>query len=101
MVRKTVGLPENVLSCLPIIGNPLFAIAGILVADLKQVFADDLILSKALVELLVQMEERLWLEVCRRKPITERWLEPELHSFKIVSSNIRIGAQHKVGFTLG
>jgi len=100
MVRKTVGLPESVLTRLPIIGNPLFAIAGILVADLKQVSTDDLILSKALVELLVQMEERLWPEVCRGKPITERWVARHLHSFKIVSSNIRIGAEHKVGFTL-
>jgi hypothetical protein len=35
-------------------------------------------------------------ELCRGKPITERWVARQLHSFKIVSSNIRIGAEHKV-----
>ena len=93
-------LPECAFNRLADNWRPLFAIAEILLADLKQVFTDDLILSKALVELLAQMEERLWPEVCRGKPITERWVARHLHSFKIVSSNIRIGAEHKVGFTL-
>ena len=46
------------------------------------------------------MKERLWPELCRGRPIIERWVARQLHSFKIVSSNIRIGAEHKVGFTL-
>ena len=93
-------LPECAFNGLADNWKPLFAIAGILLADLKQVFTDDLIFSKALVELLAQMKERLWPKVCRGKPITERWVARQLHSFKIVPSNIRIGAEHKVGFTL-
>ena len=94
-------LPECAFNRLTDNWRPLFAIAEILLADLKQKFTDDRIFSKDLVELLAQMKERLWPEVCRGKPIAERWLARQLHSFKIVSSNIRIGAKHKVGFTLG
>lgn len=93
-------LPECAFNRLADNWRPLFASAEILLADLKQKFTDDRIFSKDLVELLAQMKERLWPEVCRGKPITERWLARQLHSFKIVSSNIRIGAEHKVGFTL-
>ena len=88
-------LPECAFNRLADNWRPLFASAEILLADLKQKFTDDRIFSKDLVELLAQMKERLWPEVCRGKPITERWLARQLHSFKIVSSNIRIGAEHK------
>ena len=93
-------LPECAFNRLADNWRPLFAIAEILLADLKQKFTDDRIFSKDLVESLAQMKERLWPEVCRRKPITKRWVARQLHSFKILSSNIRIGAEHKVGFTL-
>lgn len=71
-----------------------------LLADIKQVFTDDRIFSKDLVELLAQMKERPWPEVCRGKPITERWLARQLRSFKIASSNIRIGAEQTKGYEL-
>jgi len=52
-------LPECAFNRLADNWKPLFAIAGILLADLKQVFTDELIFSKDLVELLAQTKERL------------------------------------------
>jgi hypothetical protein len=98
--RRTRNCQNAPLIGLSIIGNRYSRLLGILLADLKQVFTDELIFSKDLIELLAQLKERLWPEVCRGKPITERWVARQLHSFKIVASNIRIGAEHKVGFTL-
>ena len=71
-------LPECAFNRLADNWRPLFASAEILLADLKQKFTDDRIFSKDLVELLAQMKERLWPEVCRGKPITERWLARQL-----------------------
>ncbi len=53
-------LPEYDFNRLVDNWKPLSAIAGILLADLKQKFTDDRIFSKDLVELLAQMKERLW-----------------------------------------
>jgi putative DNA primase/helicase len=66
----------------------------------KQLFPDDRIFSKDLIELLAEMKERPWPEVCRGKQITERWLARKLRSFKITSSNIRIGADQAKGYEL-
>ena len=52
-------LPECAFNRLADNWKPLFAIAERLLADLKQVFADDRIFSKDLVELLAQTKERL------------------------------------------
>ena len=52
-------LPECAFNRLADNWRPLFAIAEILLADLKQKFTDDRIFSKALVELVAQMKERL------------------------------------------
>jgi uncharacterized protein DUF3631 len=71
-----------------------------LLTDIREVFKAERIFSKDLVELLAQMKERPWPEVSRGKPITERWLARQLRSFKIASSNIRIGAEQAKGYEL-
>jgi hypothetical protein len=71
-----------------------------LLADVKQVFTDDRIFSKDLVELLAQMKERPWPEVCRGKPINERWLARNLAAFGIHSKTLRIGEERAKGYEL-
>ena len=65
-----------------------------LLADIKQVFTVDRIFSKDWsIELLAQLKERPWPEVCRGKPITERWLARKLAAFGIHSTTLRIGEE--------
>lgn len=66
-------------------------IGTMLLADMKQLFTDDRIFSKDLIELLAQLKERPWPEVCRGKPITERWLARKLAAFNIRPKLLRIG----------
>jgi hypothetical protein len=51
-----------------------------------------------IIGLLSQMKERPWPEVCRGKPITERWLAGKHRPFKIASSNIRIDDEQAKGY---
>ena len=62
-----------------------------LLADIQQVFTDERIFSKGLIELLTHLAERPWPEVCRGKPITERWLARNLAAFRIRPKLLRIG----------
>jgi putative DNA primase/helicase len=49
------------------------------------------IFSKNLCERLADMKERPWPEVCKGKPITERWLARNLAAFGIRPKLLRIG----------
>jgi len=71
-----------------------------LLADIRSVFTGDRIFSKDLVDLLAQLRERPWPEVCRGKPITERWLARNLSAFGISSKNIRIENSQAKGYEL-
>ena len=71
-----------------------------LLADIKQVFIADGIFSRDLIEKLAEMKERPWPEVCRGKPITERWLASKLAAFGIHSKNLRIGEEQFKGYEL-
>jgi hypothetical protein len=51
-------------------------------------------------ENLAEMKERPWPEVCRGKPITERWLARKLAAFGIHSKNLRIGEEQAKGYEL-
>jgi hypothetical protein len=44
------------------------------------------------------MAERPWPEVCRGKPITERWLARNLAGFGIHSKTLRIGDERAKGY---
>lgn len=83
-----------------------------LLADIQQIFAGkwpappegvlplplERVFSKDLVVLLAQLKERPWPDVCRGKPITERWLASKLRPFKIASGNIRIDEEQAKGY---
>ena len=56
--------------------------------------------SKDLIEALTQMTERPWPEVCRGKPITERWLARNLADFGIHSKTLRIGEKQAKGYEI-
>jgi putative DNA primase/helicase len=76
-----------------------------LLADIQQIFAgtwpplaegeqsspEERKFSRDLVEVLAEMRERPWPELCRGKPITERWLARNLGAFGIRPKLLRIG----------
>lgn len=62
-----------------------------LLADIKEVFQADRISSKALVYLLVSLEERPWWEWKKGRPMTTNTLGKMLKPFEIRSSTIRDG----------
>src|SRR4030095_5220199 len=77
----------------------------LLLSDIQQIFAGtwpplpegespspvERIFSRDLVETLSDMKERPWSEVCRGKPLTERWLARNLGAFGIRPKLLRIG----------
>ena len=71
-----------------------------LLDDIKQVFTADGIFSSDLIEKLAEMKERPWPDVCRGKPITQRWLACKLAAFGIHSKNLRIGEEQAKGYEL-
>jgi hypothetical protein len=75
-----------------------------LLADVRQIFARECgvvrMFSKDLIDALQQMSERPWPEVCRGKPITERWLARNLAAFRIHSKTVRIGNEQAKGYEL-
>ena len=75
-------------------------IGVMLLDDIKQVFTADGIFSRDLIEKLAEMKERPWPDVCRGKPITERWLARKLAAFGIHSKNLRIGEEQAKGYEL-
>jgi Protein of unknown function (DUF3631) len=75
-------------------------IGTMLLADIKRVFKADGIFSRDLIEKLAEMKERPWPDVCRGKPITERWLARKLAAFDIHSKNMRIGEKQAKGYEL-
>src|SRR5439155_6345910 len=72
----------------------------LLLSDLREVFTRDRMFSKDLIEALTQMTERPWPEVCRGKPITERWLARNLAAFGIHSTTLRIDHERAKGYEL-
>jgi putative DNA primase/helicase len=62
-----------------------------LLTDIREIFKEERMFSKDLVERLAELKERPWPEVCRGKPITERWLARNLAAFGIHPKLIRIG----------
>jgi hypothetical protein len=69
-----------------------------LLADIRQIFTGERMFSKDLVESLAQLSERPWPEVCRGKPITERWLARNLAAFGIHSKTLRIAGERAKGY---
>jgi uncharacterized protein DUF3631 len=70
-----------------------------LLADIRQVLTAEKIFSRDLRDLLADMDERPWPEVCRgSKPITERWLARNLAAFGIKSKNVRIDEKQAKGY---
>jgi putative DNA primase/helicase len=70
----------------------------LLLTDIRQVITGERIFSKDLVHELAGLTERPWLEVCRGKPITERWLARNLAAFRIHSKTLRIGEERAKGY---
>jgi putative DNA primase/helicase len=70
----------------------------LLLTDVRQVFTRERMFSKDLIEQLAQMSERPWPDVCRGKPITERWLARNLAAFGIRSKTLRIGEDRARGY---
>ena len=62
-----------------------------LLADIRQSFTGERMFSKELIESLAQMSDKPWPEVCRGKPISERWLARNLSAFGIRPKLLRIG----------
>ena len=71
-----------------------------LLADIQQLFASDRMFSKDLIERLAELKERPWPEICRGKPITERWLARNLGAFDIRSKTLRIGDERAKGYEI-
>jgi putative DNA primase/helicase len=69
-----------------------------LLADIKEMFTAERMFSKELVATLVDLKERPWPEVCRGKPITERWLARNLIAFDVHSKTLRIGEERAKGY---
>ena len=69
-----------------------------LLEDIKQVFVGDRMFSKDLIAELSKLSERPWPEVCRGKPITERWLARNLAAFGIRSKTLRIDEERAKGY---
>src|SRR2546421_1614293 len=71
-----------------------------LLADIQGLFKTDRMFSRELIERLSGMTERPWPEVCRGKPITERWLARNLGVFTIHPKQLRIGEDNGRGYEL-
>src|SRR6266550_401743 len=71
-----------------------------LLADIQGLFKTDRMFSRELIERLSGMTERPWPEVCRGKPITERWLARNLGVFTIRPKQLRIGEDNGRGYEL-
>ena len=71
-----------------------------LLADIQGLFKTDRMFSRELIERLSGMTERPWPEVCRGKPITERWLARNLGVFGIHPKQLRIGEDNGRGHEL-
>jgi Protein of unknown function (DUF3631)/BT4734-like, N-terminal domain len=71
-----------------------------LLADIQGLFKTDRMFSRELIERLSGMTERPWPEVCRGKPITERWLARNLGVFGIHPKQLRIGEDNGRGYEL-
>ena len=71
-----------------------------LLADMRQIFTSKRMFSKDVIDALKEMTERPWPEVCRGKPITERWLARSLAAFGIHSKTLRIGEERAKGYEL-
>jgi Protein of unknown function (DUF3631) len=69
-----------------------------LLADIRQIFTSERMFSKDVIDALKEMAERPWPEVCRGKPITERWLARNLAGFGIHSKTLRIGDERAKGY---
>ena len=69
-----------------------------LLADIRQIFTSDRMFSKDLIDALKEMAERPWSEVCRGKPINERWLARNLAGFGIHSKTLRIVDERAKGY---
>jgi hypothetical protein len=70
----------------------------LLLTDIRQVFTRERMFSKDLIEQLAEMSERPWPDVCRGRPITERWLARNLAAFRIHSKTLRIGDDRAKGY---
>jgi Protein of unknown function (DUF3631)/VirE N-terminal domain len=71
-----------------------------LLADIQGLFNTDRMFSREIIERLSGMTERPWPEVCRGKPITERWLARNLGVFSIHPKQLRIGEDNGRGYEL-
>lgn len=69
-----------------------------LLADINEMFTAERTFSKELVAALGDLKERPWPEVCRGKPITERWLARNLIPFGVHSKTLRIGEERAKGY---
>jgi putative DNA primase/helicase len=69
-----------------------------LLADIRQIFTSERMFSKDVIDALKEMAERPWPEVCRGKPITERWLARNLAGFGIHSKTLRIVDERAKGY---
>jgi hypothetical protein len=72
----------------------------LLLTDIQQVLTGERMFSKDLIEELARLTERPWPEVCRGKPISERYLARNLAVFGIRSRNIRIDEKQAKGYEL-
>src|SRR5262249_13401944 len=70
----------------------------VLLADIQQVFADERMFSKDLIDALAELKERPWPEICRGHPVSAQWLARNLAAFGINSGNIRIGEEQAKGY---
>jgi putative DNA primase/helicase len=76
-------------------------IGVMLLADIQQVFTEakvERIFSKVLIEKLCAMTDRPWAEAHHGKPINERWLARQLHSFGIAPRTLRIDEDRLKGY---
>lgn len=71
-----------------------------LLSDIRQVFKVERIFSRDLCDLLAQLKDRRWPDVCRGKPINERWLALRLGDFDIHSKTLRIEDDQAKGYEL-
>jgi putative DNA primase/helicase len=71
-----------------------------LLDDIRQIFRSDRMFSKDVIDGLKEMTESPWPEVCRGKPITERWLARNLAAFNIHSKTLRIDHDRAKGYEL-
>ena len=71
-----------------------------LLSDIRRVFTAERMFSKDLIDALARMKERPWSEVCRGKPINERWLARTLGAFgiKSKSKSMRIDDDNAKGY---